>query len=100
MFPGSGVPGSGVGVGVPSSGVRSSGVQKIINKENMADSVVAPKTHLGIPIAQFVENVAEFMKLGSLGKDAAEALKTLDDLYTKYKFMEQGLQHKKIKYVP
>lgn len=52
------------------------------------------KGALGIPLAEFVEDVDSFMKRD--GNDSAETvLKRLDESHSKYKFMEYNLSTKK-----
>jgi len=50
---------------------------------------------LGIPSAEFVEDVEEFMTRAENDSNATLVLKRLDESHTKYRFMEQNLLQKK-----
>jgi len=52
---------------------------------------------LGIPTADFVEDVDAYMKKQPDGMAAVEVIKRLDELRQKYKFMEQNLLAKRNK---
>lgn len=54
-----------------------------------------PENSLGIPRASFLEDVEKFMKQD--GKSAEDVIKSLDELYQKYRLMEVNLQQKKEK---
>nr|XP_039261821.1 prefoldin subunit 3-like [Styela clava] len=54
------------------------------------------KAHLGIPEAEFVEDVDKFMA-EEPDSSAQGALKKLEERYQKYKMMEMSLNHKKEK---
>ncbi|XP_041351592.1 prefoldin subunit 3-like [Gigantopelta aegis] len=49
----------------------------------------------GIPQAEFVEDVEEFMKRLENSESAENVLRRLDELHSKYKFMEYNLNTKK-----
>jgi len=64
--------------------------QEEVTTESEADK----SNSLGIPTAEFVSDVDEFM--GRTGNDdTSQVLKQLDESHTKYRFMEQNLMQKK-----
>jgi len=54
------------------------------------------KSFSGIPAADFIDNVEEFMKR-SENKNAESVLKRLDELHQKYKYMEANLAQRKLR---
>ncbi|XP_054158228.1 prefoldin subunit 3-like [Oppia nitens] len=50
---------------------------------------------LGIPSAEFVSDVDEFMSRPDNDQNTTKVLKQLDECHTKYRFMEQSLMQKK-----
>jgi len=56
----------------------------------------AEEEHSGIPKAEFMDNVHEFMTKGNFSADLI--LKQLDELISKYRFMESSLNARKSKF--
>ncbi|OQR70262.1 prefoldin subunit 3-like, partial [Tropilaelaps mercedesae] len=56
----------------------------------------ARKPHGGIPVATFVEDVEEYLKKEQ-HISADSALRDLDEMLSKYKFMDASLQQRKAK---
>lgn len=53
----------------------------------------------GIPRAPFIEDVDAIMKQEKFGKNAEEALRSLDRMYTNYKMIEATLEAQRQKFV-
>ncbi|KAL5010456.1 hypothetical protein ScPMuIL_012761 [Solemya velum] len=54
-----------------------------------------PESHSGVPHAEFVEDVDNFMKREENNESAETVLRRLDEQHSKYKFMEYNLGTKK-----
>jgi len=60
------------------------------------DSTAVESSKIAVPEMKFIEDVDEFMKLPS--NDSAEiALKNLDEMLSKYRYLEEGLAQRKLK---
>ncbi|XP_015794511.1 prefoldin subunit 3 [Tetranychus urticae] len=62
----------------------------------MAEVTENTENSLGIPKAEFVEDVGKYMELQD--KDATKLIRKLDEDHNKYRFMEMNLVQKKKKY--
>lgn len=60
----------------------------------MTSAAEEPKTSQGIPEAEFIEDVDAYMKKKS-SETPEEVVNSLNELYSKYKFMETSLNTKK-----
>lgn len=66
----------------------------ITSDETVSEQSGENRDHLGIPLAEFVEDVDSFMKREN-NESAEVVLKRLDEQHNKYKFMESNLYTKK-----
>lgn len=51
--------------------------------------------HLGVPKAEFIEDVAAYLAKQGADVDLANVMQSLDELYRKYKMMELSVLQKK-----
>jgi len=62
---------------------------------NMSTEVEGPKSSQGIPPAEFIEDVDAYMSKKADKETPDEVVQSMNEMYSKYKFMEQSLSTKK-----
>jgi len=61
----------------------------------MSTEVEGPKSSQGIPPAEFIEDVDAYMSKKADKETPDEVVQSMNEMYSKYKFMEQSLSTKK-----